>query len=102
VEELKAAYGRDNTPSFPIVGYISMQWLAEAIRQAGTTETEAVREALEGLTIMTPTGQQTMRASDHQANRGQFWGQVADSNIPNYPFKVLNPVEYIAADEIMD
>jgi branched-chain amino acid transport system substrate-binding protein len=102
VAELREAYGRDHTPSFPIVGYLSIQFLAEAIRKAGSTDTDAVRQALEGLTIMTPIGEQTMRASDHQANRGQFWGQIADSNIPDYSFKVMNPVEYIAADQIMD
>jgi branched-chain amino acid transport system substrate-binding protein len=79
-----------------------MQFLAEAIRQAGTTETEAVIDALEGLTIMTPIGEQTMRASDHQANRGQFWGQMNPSNDPNYPYLIMNPVEYIPADDIMD
>lgn len=102
VRDLAARVGRDNTPSFPITGYVAMQFLAEAIRQAGSTDTEAVREALEGLTIMTPIGEQTMRASDHQANRGQFWGEMNESNLPGYPFKIMNPVEYIPADDIMD
>ena len=73
-----------------------------AIQKAGSTDTDAVRAALEGLTIMTPVGEQTIRSSDHQANRGQFWGQIAESSIPGYPFKIMNPVEYISADEIMD
>ena len=102
VEELAALEGDEHVSSFPITGYIAMQFLAEAIKKAGTTDAEAVREALEGLTIMTPIGQQTMRASDHQANRGQFWGQINDSNLPDYPFKIMNPVEYISADAIMD
>ncbi len=102
VQELAAIEGDPHTSSFPIVGYVAMQFLAEAIRKAGTTDAEAVREALEGLTIMTPIGEQTMRASDHQANRGQFWGQISDSDIPGYPFKIMKPVEYIAADDIMD
>lgn len=102
VEELAAIEGDPYTSSFPIVGYVAMQFLAEAITKAGSTDPEAVRQALEGLTIMTPIGEQTIRASDHQANRGQFWGQIAESNIAGYPFKVMNPVEYISADEIMD
>jgi branched-chain amino acid transport system substrate-binding protein len=102
VRELTARVGRQNTPSFPIVGYIGMQFLAEAIRQAGSARTDEVRDALRGLTIMTPIGEQTMRASDHQANRGQFWGQMNPSRDPSYPFVVMEPVEYIAADEIME
>ena len=102
VEELAAIEGDPYTSSFPIVGYVAMQFLAEAIRTAGSTDPEAVRQALEGLTIMTPIGEQTIRASDHQANRGQFWGQISDSDIPGYPYKIMKPIEYIAADEIMD
>jgi branched-chain amino acid transport system substrate-binding protein len=102
VAELGARVGRGNTPSFPITGYIGMQFLAEAIRAAGTTDTDAVISALEGLTIMTPIGEQTIRARDHQANRGQFWGQMTRSADPDYPYLIMDPVEYIRADDIMD
>jgi branched-chain amino acid transport system substrate-binding protein len=102
VREVSERIGKESTPSFPITGYIAMQFLAEAIRQAGTTDVDAVRDALRGLTIMTPIGEQTIRPEDHQANRGQFWGEVNPSNRPGYPFKMLNPVEYIPADGIMD
>lgn len=102
VERLRQKTGKQYTPSFPITGYIGMQFLAEAIRKAGTTETAAVIEALEGLTIMTPIGPQTIRPHDHTANRGQFWGRVGPSNDPNYPYKILHDVEYIPADDIMD
>jgi branched-chain amino acid transport system substrate-binding protein len=102
VQELSARTGRANPISFPISGYIGMQFLAEAIRTAGTTNTDAVIRALEGLRISTPIGEQTMRASDHQANRGQFWGRMARSNDPSYPFLIMDPVRYIPADDIMD
>jgi branched-chain amino acid transport system substrate-binding protein len=102
VEELAARVGRSNTPSFPAPGYIGVQVLAEGIRAAGTTETEAVIRALEGLTVNTPTGALTIRASDHQANRGQFWGRMSPSNDAGYPYLRMDPVEYIPADGIMD
>ncbi|PKP85261.1 MAG: ABC transporter substrate-binding protein, partial [Alphaproteobacteria bacterium HGW-Alphaproteobacteria-2] len=72
------------------------------IEKAGSTDTEAVIAALEGLTIQTPIGAQTMRASDHQANRGQVWGEMNPSGDPSYPYKIMNPVEYIPADDLMD
>jgi len=103
VEELKARTGDKYPDSWPITGYIALQFLAAAIEKAGSTDTDAVIEALEGLSIETPIGRQTMRASDHQANRGQFWGQMNRSPvIPGYDAKIMNPVEYIPADELMD
>lgn len=102
VEALKAKEGKEYTSSFPISGYIGMQFLAEAIREAGTTDTDAVIAALEGLTVQTPVGELTIRESDHSANRGQFWGEMNPSDDPNYPYLVMNPVEYMPADDIMD
>jgi len=99
--ELRAREGKEFTSSFPIQGYISMQFLAEAIEAAGTTDTDAVAAALRGLTIQTPVGPRTMRESQ-EANTGEFWGQSARSNIPGYNFNVLNPVEYISAEDVMD
>lgn len=102
VEELKRRTGKAHPQSWPITGYIGMQFLVEAIKKAGSTDSDAVIKALEGLTINTPIGRQTIRASDHQANRGQVWGQMSKSDIPNYPFKIMKPAEYIPADKIMD
>lgn len=102
VEELSEKTGEEFPPSWPSTGYIAMQWLAAGIEEAGSTDTDAVIKALEGLTIETPIGTQTMRASDHQANRGQFWGQVSESDIEGYDAKIMDPVEYIPADDLMD
>lgn len=100
VERLKAFTKKEYPPSWAITGYIAMQFLFEAIKKAGSTETMKVVKALEGLTIDTPIGKQTMRAKDHQANRGQFWGTTA--KVPEFPFPILRPVEYIPADNLMD
>jgi len=100
VQRLKAFTKQEYAPSWAITGYISVQFLAEAIKKAKSTDTMKVIKALEGLTINTPIGKQTMRAKDHQANRGQFWGTTA--KVPEYPFPILRPVEYIPADNLMD
>ena len=100
VERLKAYTKQEYAPSWAITGYIAVQFLAEAIKKANSTDTMKVIKALEGLTIATPIGKQTMRARDHQANRGQFWGTTA--KVPEYPFPILRPVEYIPADNLMD
>lgn len=100
VERLKAFTKQEYPPSWAITGYVAVQFLAEAIKKANSTDTMKVIKALEGLTIDTPIGKQTMRAKDHQANRGQFWGTTA--KVPEYPFPILRPVEYIPPDNLMD
>lgn len=99
-ETLRKRTGEQYPPSWAITGYVAMQFLLEAIGKAGSTDTDKVIAALEGLTIQTPIGPQTMRAKDHQANRGQFWGYT--KKVPDYPFLILSPIKYIPADDIMD
>ena len=100
VERLKKFTNQEYANSWASTGYIAMQFLVEAIRKAGSTDTTKVIKALEGLTIDSPIGKQTMRAKDHQATRGQFWGTTA--KVPEYPFPIMRPVEYIPADDLMD
>jgi branched-chain amino acid transport system substrate-binding protein len=100
VERLKAYTKQEYPPSWAITGYVAVQFLAEAIQKAKSTDKMKVIKALEGLTINTPIGKQTMRAKDHQATRGQVWGTTA--KVPEYPFPILRPVEYIPADDLMD
>lgn len=102
VDAISGVLDTEHPPSWPSVGYIAAKWLVEGMKAAGSTDADAVITALEGLTIDTPIGEQTMRPSDHQANRGMFWGQTAKSDIEGYPYKVLSPVEYIPADGLMD
>jgi len=96
VNRLKVYTKAEYPPSWPITGYIAMQFLAEAIKKANSTDTMKVIKALEDLTIDTPIGKQTMRAKDHQANRGFFWGTTA--KVPEYPFPILRPVAYVQAE----
>lgn len=100
VKRLEKFTGEKYAPSWASTGYIAIQWLAEAIKKADSTDTMKVIKALEGLVILSPVGKQTMRAKDHQATRGQFWGTT--TKIPEYPFPILRPVQYIPADDLMD
>ena len=82
--------------------YTGVHLLAEAIKKAGTTETEAVIKALEGLTIKVPWGTPpegtvTMRARDHQViNYYICWGRT----ISDEPFVV--DLKTVPWDEILD
>jgi branched-chain amino acid transport system substrate-binding protein len=94
-------YLKDEYPSsWAIQGYTGMQFLAEAIKKAGSTDSDKVAKALLGLTIDTPIGKQTIREKDHQANRGQLYGKTVMD--PKYPFAIMKPVEYVDPSKFMD
>ncbi|SMF80208.1 amino acid/amide ABC transporter substrate-binding protein, HAAT family [Tistlia consotensis] len=50
----------------------------KAVEAAGSTDTDAVRKALEGLSWDTPQGKKTIRAGDHQAVTDMYVVQVKD------------------------
>ena len=100
VEKCKTFSGEEYPSSWMGTGYDAMKFLVEAIKKAGTTDTEMVIKALEDLTIDSSVGKLTMRAKDHQAIRGQYWGTV--TKVAEYPFPILRPVEYVPADELME
>jgi branched-chain amino acid transport system substrate-binding protein len=94
-------YTKDDHPSsWAIQGYIGMQFLAEAIKKAGSTDSERVSKALLGITIETPIGPQTIRERDHQANRGQLYGKTVMD--PKYPFAIMRPITYVDPTKFMD
>ncbi len=80
-------------------GYVATHFLAAAIEEAGTTETEAVADALEGLTIDTPTGRTTIRAFDHQADPMIWVGSSAQSE--EFPFPILNDLVPVAGSDVI-
>lgn len=79
-------------------GYVGMKLLAQAVETAGTTETDAVIEALEGLEYEAPMGELTIRPEDHQAVIGVTWGQTAASE--DYAFRILDPTYTFEAEEV--
>lgn len=67
----------DETPRMgSVVGYATLRSLATAIERAGSTETEALIEALRGLALETPFGEITYRAVDQQSTMGTFVGRT--------------------------
>ena len=94
-------YTKEQHPSsWPITGYIAMQVLVEAIKKANSTDSDKVAKAMLDLSVDTPIGKQTIRAKDHQANRGQFWGKTVMD--PQLPFAVMKDVTYIDPAPFMD
>lgn len=94
-------YLKDEHPSsWAIQGYIGMQFLAEAIKKAGSTESDKVSKALIGLSVDTPHGKLTIREKDHRSNRGQLYGKMIKD--PRYPFAIMKPITYVDPTKFMD
>ncbi|MBI4736840.1 MAG: ABC transporter substrate-binding protein, partial [candidate division NC10 bacterium] len=65
----------DRTPVVgSLVGYLTFLSIFEAIRKAGSTETEKMIAALEGLKVETPIGPISFRPFDHQSTMGAWVG----------------------------
>lgn len=59
-----------------LLGYSIPYVIKAMLDKAGSTETEAMVDALKGLEVETPTGPITMRAIDHQATMGAWVGRL--------------------------
>jgi branched-chain amino acid transport system substrate-binding protein len=82
-----------------IAGYISTYILAEAIRRAGSTDTEKVIDTLRGGTFDTILGEISIRDFDGQATFGYHVGFTYTN--PNYPFKRLKDVIRVNGHDVL-
>jgi branched-chain amino acid transport system substrate-binding protein len=82
-----------------LVGYVTMVSMAEAIRKAGTTDTENVVRAMEGLRVDTPIGPITFRASDHQSTMGAWVGTTKFD--PQRGVGVMVDWEFVSGERIL-
>jgi branched-chain amino acid transport system substrate-binding protein len=95
------AYTKEEVPSsWPLVGYMAMQALVAAIDKAKSTDSEKVAAALKGVSWESPIGKQTIRAKDHNANRGQFWGKMQKD--AKLPFATMSQIQYVDPLPFMD
>lgn len=59
-----------------IVGYSMVTALAAGLKKAGSTETDKLIAAFEGLEFPTPLGKTSFRAIDHQSTMGAYVGRT--------------------------
>ncbi len=78
--------------------YVGLKLLARAANAAGTTETEAVIQALADLEYEAPMGKLILRKSDHRAIANVTWGKTAAS--PDYDFRILEPIVVVEGESV--
>ena len=84
-----------------VVGYNTMLAIKAMLERAGSTETEAMVDALEGLSFDAPTGPITFRAIDHQATMGAYvgWTTLRDGQGVMVDWQYLDGADYLPSDD---
>jgi len=95
IADLNAFAKTKYASGWSIVGYQSIYALAEGIKKAGNTKSDAVSKALEGLTFDTPVGQRTFSVKSHETFAPEYWGVMIKD--PNYPFAVIKDPQMMPA-----
>ena len=92
-QKVQKAMGNQYGSSWSIQGYVAIAAIAEGIRKAGSTDAAKVAAAMQGMTYQTPLGPRTFNATNHDADAGEYWGEMVMT--PKYPMAVIkNPVYY--------
>lgn len=80
VSKYRKRLGEDPS-KFSVSAWNCMAWLAQAIRQAGSVDTNKVIAALEGSTYYGPHGKQVMDPDSHQASMDIWMLKVVDGKL---------------------
>lgn len=83
-----------------VVGYSAIVSLVEGMKKAGSTDTEKMISAFEGLDVVTPFGPITYRALDHQSTMGAYLGYTKNDGgkgvMENYRY--MNGADFMPSD----
>jgi branched-chain amino acid transport system substrate-binding protein len=93
IEHLKAAMKSDTGSGWAIQGYSAIVAITDAIKKAGSTDSDKVSKALMGLTFDTPVGKRTINPATHETEMGEFWGQMVMDG--QHPFAVIKDPKYL-------
>ena len=83
---------------FALAGYVTGHVIAEGYKNAGSFDREKFIDALEGLTLDTPTGRVKIREYDHQIMQPIFWGVTKYS--AKYDFLVATDIVTFSPEEV--
>jgi branched-chain amino acid transport system substrate-binding protein len=93
---------REKTNEYPtdwaVQGYEGVDILIRGIAKAGSTDSEAIVKAIEGITYDGLRGTIRFRKEDHQGTVPSFIGRTAKSD--KYPFLIIKDVQVIPAEKM--
>jgi branched-chain amino acid transport system substrate-binding protein len=82
-----------------VLGYVATYMVTEAIKRAGSTDTEALVKVLRGGNFNTLLGDVTIRDFDGQSTFGNNVGFTYTD--PNYPFKRMKDITRAEGTEVL-
>lgn len=98
INSYKQAYNQ-YPDAWAIMAYSAVQTWAYGVKQANSFNPDKVSAALSGATVPTVRGSIKIDSSTHQAEVGEWVGQVAKDN--KYPFATWNHITYFTPKQIM-
>jgi branched-chain amino acid transport system substrate-binding protein len=93
IDHLKTFTGAKYGSGWSIVGYQSIYALADGIKKAGSIKSDAVAEALLGMSFDTPVGKRTFSRKSHETFAPEYWGVMVKEAA--YPFAVMQNPELL-------
>jgi branched-chain amino acid transport system substrate-binding protein len=86
-----------------VVGYSTVKSAVAAIARGGSTDTEKLVAAMEGLTFETPFGSVMYRAIDHQSTMGAYVGRTAvrDGKGVMVDWHYANGKDFLPPDDVV-
>ncbi|MDO8299464.1 ABC transporter substrate-binding protein [Lacisediminimonas sp.] len=88
-------------PQLPaLIGYTMIQAIAQALRNAGSADSEALIQALRGMEFESPVGKIQIRAIDHQATMGAFIGHLVARG-PGVQWRYLDGAKYLPGEDFV-
>src|SRR3546814_51699 len=79
-----------------VVGYNTIMSLAAGLKQAGSSDTEALVKAFKNLKVDTPFGPIVYRALDHQSTMGEYVGTLAVKDGKG----IMPDFKYVSGDQV--
>jgi len=94
VSEFKAKYGAEKVTSDPLeAGYNAVYLWAEAVKKAGTTEVEAVKQAAAGVSLDTPEGKVTIDGENQHVFKTSRIGLVQPDGLIQEVWSSEEPIK---------
>jgi len=86
-----------------VVGYVAMHTAANALKKAGSPDSEKLVAALKGLRMGTPFGPIEYRALDHQSTMGAYVGRLArrDGEGVMVDWRYADGARYLPPDDVV-
>ena len=97
VQSYRAKFGR--YPSdWAVMSYDGVYALKQGVERAGGIDSDAVKDAMRGLTVETTRGRLFFRPIDNQLSSSAYFGRVADD--PRYPFPIYADLQELKGPDV--